>query len=106
MFSIQGQTGYVDSIRLLYIKLYETSGLDSGQSTRKIIKIPNSLIITQPIVLVPIETSPFIVASYYLCVYQTQIIWRLPIRRVNLLQELDQTYKMTRFIQEKTCCEK
>ena len=91
---IQGQTGYVDSIRLLYIKLYETSGLDSGQSTGKIIKIPNSLIITQPIVLVPIE-------HHHLLLHHTTYVSTLDANNMaiadtarQLIAELlDQTYK-------------
>lgn len=46
---IQGMTGYVDSIHLMYFKLYETTDLELGQATGKTIKIPNSLVITQPI---------------------------------------------------------
>lgn len=46
---IQGMTGYVDSIHLMYFKLYETTDLELGQATGKTIKIPNSLVITQPV---------------------------------------------------------
>lgn len=46
---IQGMTGYVDSIHLMYFKLFETTDLELGQATGKTIKIPNSLVITQPI---------------------------------------------------------
>lgn len=46
---IQGMTGYVDSIHLMYFKLYETTDLELAQATGKTIKIPNSLVITQPI---------------------------------------------------------
>jgi len=91
---VQGQTGYVESIRLLYIKLYETSGLDSGQSTGKIIKIPNSLIITQPVVLVPIE-------HHHLLLHRTTYVSTLgadnmaiaDTARQLITELLDQTYK-------------
>ena len=81
---IQGQTGYVESIRLLYIKLYETSGLDSGQSTGKIIKIPNSLIITQPIVLVPIENN-------HLLLHRTTYVSTLSADNLSIVQTAHET---------------
>lgn len=46
---IQGMTGYIDSIHLMYFKLYETTDLELSQATGKTIKVPNALIITQPI---------------------------------------------------------
>lgn len=41
--------GLVHNIRPFYFELYETVGLDSAKSTGRAIKIPNSLIITQPV---------------------------------------------------------
>lgn len=54
---IQGMTGYVDSIHLMYFKLYETIGLEQSQATGKTIKIPNALVITQPIKTFSSENS-------------------------------------------------
>ena len=46
---IQGHIGYVDSIRPLCFKLYETTNLDQQQATGRAIKVPNSLVITTPV---------------------------------------------------------
>ena len=46
---IQGFTGYVETIRPLYFKLYETVSLERRRATGKVIKVPNGLIITSPV---------------------------------------------------------
>lgn len=48
---IQNFTGCIDSIRMFHFKIYESLGVDGGKPTGRIIKVPNSLIITTPFVL-------------------------------------------------------
>jgi small-conductance mechanosensitive channel len=48
---IQNFVGYIDSIRMFHFKLYESLNVEAGKPTGRIIKVPNSLIITTPFVL-------------------------------------------------------
>jgi hypothetical protein len=48
---INGISGYIAEIHLFYFKLYETTALASGRATGKVIKIPNSFVITTPMML-------------------------------------------------------
>jgi small-conductance mechanosensitive channel len=52
---IQNIVGYVDSIRMFHFKLYACQSLDNRLLTGKVIKIPNSTIITTPITLFSLE---------------------------------------------------
>jgi small-conductance mechanosensitive channel len=91
---IQQYTGYVESIRVLYIKLYETSGIDSGQSTGKVIKIPNALIITQPVVLVPIENKHLLFhRTTYVSTLDADNLGILETAKETIGQLLQDTYK-------------
>lgn len=47
---IQNYSGYVSSIGIMYFRLYETIAIDRKQATGHTIKIPNSLVITSPVV--------------------------------------------------------
>jgi len=47
---IQTFTGYVSSIGFMYFKIYETLSVEQVQATGRTIKIPNSLVITAPII--------------------------------------------------------
>lgn len=50
---IQNMTGLVDSIKLLNFKLIETTELGKAQATGRMIKVPNGLIITNAVTLLP-----------------------------------------------------
>lgn len=54
---IQQYTGYVDTIKLLSFKLFETNALDDPIATGKTIKIPNGLVITNPVTLLTANTN-------------------------------------------------
>ena len=54
---VQSYMGYVDSIRPLYFKLYETTSLDQQQATGRTLKLPNNLIITTPTITFNPETN-------------------------------------------------
>lgn len=44
-------TGYIVSVKLLYFKIYETSALGNGKATGRIIKLPNAMVISNPITI-------------------------------------------------------
>lgn len=44
-------TGYIVSVKLLYFKIYETTSLGNNIGTGKIIKIPNAMIISNPVII-------------------------------------------------------
>jgi small-conductance mechanosensitive channel len=48
---IQNIAGHVECIRLLHFKIYEVSNLTDIEATGRTIKIPNSLVITNPITI-------------------------------------------------------
>jgi small-conductance mechanosensitive channel len=48
---IQNTAGHVECIRLLHFKVYEVSNLTDIEATGRTIKIPNSLVITNPITI-------------------------------------------------------
>jgi len=50
LIEIQGYKGYVKSFGFLYFSLYEVSELCFGQLTGRIIRLPNGLITTNPLV--------------------------------------------------------
>jgi len=70
---IQGMTGYVDSIHLMYFKLYETTDLELGQATGKTIKIPNSLVITQPVKTFSTENCLLLCSQKFLLPNNTEL---------------------------------
>lgn len=54
---IQNLSGYVESVKMLGFKLLETKELGDGIATGKTIKVPNGLIITNPIFIFPSEKT-------------------------------------------------
>lgn len=48
---IQSFVGCIDSIRMFHFEIYESLSIEVGRPTGRIIKVPNSLIITTPFVL-------------------------------------------------------
>ncbi|MDF1796385.1 MAG: mechanosensitive ion channel [Coxiellaceae bacterium] len=48
---IMNITGYVVSSKLLYFKIYETDSLADNKVTGKIIKLPNAMVISNPVTL-------------------------------------------------------
>lgn len=54
---IQNLTGCVASINLLYFKVYETTMLGRPKATGHTLKIPNSLVITNPITIFSADTD-------------------------------------------------
>ncbi len=47
---IHGYSGYVYSLGIMYFRLYETPSIDQKCATGRTIKIPNSVVITSPVV--------------------------------------------------------
>lgn len=47
---IQHFSGYVFSIGIMYFKLYETASINEKNATGRTIKVPNSLVITAPLI--------------------------------------------------------
>lgn len=62
---IQSFSGYVASIGFMYFKLYETVAIDQKKATGRTIKIPNSLVMTAPLVNFSPESN--------LCFYQFMV---------------------------------
>lgn len=50
LIQIQNFSGRVFSIGMMYFRIYETVSIDQKQATGRTIKIPNSLVITAPVV--------------------------------------------------------
>ena len=48
---IQDFVGYIDSIRMFHFRIHESLSVEAGRPTGRIIKVPNSLVITTPFVL-------------------------------------------------------
>lgn len=48
---ISNITGYIVSVKLLYFKIYETTALGNGKATGRIIKLPNAMVISNPITI-------------------------------------------------------
>jgi small-conductance mechanosensitive channel len=62
---VQNYTGYVESIRPLYFKIYETTSLDQQVATGKNIKIPNGLILTNAVSTFSPESNLFLNSLHF-----------------------------------------
>ena len=89
---IQTFTGYVSSIGFMYLTIYETLSLEQMQATGRTIKVPNSLVITAPL----INFSP----KSNLCAYKillteskdTPLENQLQLAEKTITHILDETY--------------
>jgi len=90
---IQNFVGYVDSIKPLHFKLYETTALGRNQATGKTIKIPNGLIITNPITIFSDSSHLVLRKISYAVTIDQKLIDIVNTARNTIASLLDEKYK-------------
>lgn len=90
---IQNFSGYVFSIGIMYFKLYETVSIDQKQATGRTIKIPNSLVITAPVVNFSPDSNLCLYKFLVNCKPEISIAEQLKTVLKTIITIIDKTYK-------------
>lgn len=90
---IQSFSGYVSSIGFMYFKLYETVSIDQKQATGRTVKIPNSLIMTSPLVNFSPDSNLCLYKFLLNCHPDKSLAGQLKVALETIITIIDQMYK-------------
>ena len=90
---IQAFSGYVTSIGFMYFKLYETVSIDQKQATGRTIRIPNSLVMTSPLVNFSPDSNLCLYQFMVNCKPDKSLAGQLKLALETIIAIIDSTYK-------------